>query len=138
VRTVRTKDRTYLVVGPGMRSAQYAILQAALRAAVRPAIDTAWSSAGGQKWAKAWDGVKSPRLAGRYGDGKGYFAETLARAVTFKVRAKEGNKDTEDDFAEDLNKDNLRWGRAGLRVIESLGGESFEAALPKALAKVNP
>lgn len=144
VRVVRTKEKTYILTGPGLSNALRTILEATLKKHVEAAVDSAWGSPSGQKYAKHWDTLKTtPRITRYWPDGKLYLADTLARTLTFKIQGKmsgtTAKKDLEEDFLEDLNKADLRWARLIMRALDGFdGGEPFEAALPKLLAKSFP
>lgn len=144
VRVVRTKDTMYVLTGPGLSSAQRAILEATLKKHVEAAVEQAWGTPSGSKYAKHWDTLKgSQRIVRYWPDGKGYLADTLARTLTFKIQGKlagtAAKKEVEDDFLEDLNKADLRWARIVMRALDGFeGSEPIEGALPKLLAKSFP
>lgn len=143
VRTVELKDRVLLVTGPGFPQAERAILQAALRPWLRRAVEASWNTPGGVKYAKSWDVLKStPRVTKRFADGKSYLAETLARVLLFRARARvEGgqSKDREEELLEQLTDEGLRWARPVAHALDGLeAGEALETALPKLLAKSSP
>jgi hypothetical protein len=143
VRVVDTKEKTYLVTGPGFPAAERAVLEVALASALKKPLDAAWASPGGQRYAKAWDAVKSTPRAKRYADGKAYLGATLAKIVAFKVRQKlegKASKDAEEDFADEItNRDGLKWGRVALHALDGWdGNEALESALSKGLARSAP
>jgi hypothetical protein len=144
VRVVRTKDKTYIIAGPGLAAAQKSILEGALRRHVEAAVDQVWNTPSGSKYAKHWDTLKGTSRITRYWpEGKSYLADTLARTLTFKIQAKlagtSAKKDAEDDFVQDLNKADLRWAPFVMRALDGFdGSEPIETALPKLLAKSYP
>lgn len=142
VRVVRSKDTTYLIVGPGLVTASRAVLETSLRARLAPAVDATWSTAPGAKFAKSWDGLKgSPRIGRSWSDGKAYLTDTLARVLTFKVRSKtqepKEKRESEEDFLDEATRSDLRWARALLRALDGQeGAEPIDTALPKILSRV--
>lgn len=142
-RVVETKDRTYIIAGPGLVAAQRIVLEATLRAAVRGAAEAALAGPAGAKYQKHWESLKSaPKIAARFPDSKSYLQETLARLFTFKIRAKlEGKnvKELEEDVLADLERENLKWARFVMRGLDGFdGSEPLDAALPKLLVKSSP
>lgn len=144
VRKIATKDHTYVVPGPGFKEGERAALEAVLQSTMKKPVEAVWGSAGGVKYAKAWDTVKgSPRIAGRYGDAKAYLADTLAHVLAFKATTKlsgAAQKTQEEDFIEEMNRDGLRWGRTVLRALDGVegGSEPFDAVLARGLARSAP
>jgi hypothetical protein len=144
VRVVETKERTYIVAGPGFPAAERAVLSHALGPALKKAIDSAWGTAGGQRYAKHWESLKGTfRNARRYPDGRAYLSENIARVLTFKIRAKvDGRpvtKEAEEDYLDELNKEGFRWSRFVARALDGVdGSEPFESALVKGLTRSAP
>lgn len=140
VRTVELGKTTYLVVGPGLESATKATLQASLR----PLAKT-WAAkgyAGAAKLKRHWDGLKGIKsINSRYKDGEAYAAETLTRAVAYKILSSGSVKATtesEEDFAERESKNGLRWMRAVVQALDARGKEPMDTGAAKILAKANP
>ncbi|MCK6551475.1 hypothetical protein L6R52_36905 [Myxococcota bacterium] len=144
VRYVRAKDRVYVVVGPGFKTAEKAVLETAMSGALRPTVDAAWTTSSGQKYAKHWETLKNtPKIAGRWTDGRAYLADTLAALFLYRLQAKaepaKATKEAEEELLEDLNRQGLRWARIVMRALDGYdGGEPLDGALPKLLGKSFP
>jgi hypothetical protein len=140
VRLVELPKATLLVVGPGFESAERAILDASLRPLVRTWVDKGWPNAALAK--KNWDGLKIyKKVTDRFPDGQSYLAETLSRALAFRIQSRLSGKsgaDVDEDFAESQTKDGLRWTRAVLKALEGLKDGELEASMPRIVARVNP
>ncbi len=138
VRSVKVGKTRYLIVGPGFASARRTVLKASLRPLMASYAKASYAK--GKRFARHWTGLKtSKRFTRRYPNGEAYLAETLTRAIAYRVRAKLNKKmsrDADEDFIDEQAKNGLRWARAVLKLLDKhKEGESFEEALPKLLAK---
>lgn len=137
LRTVDVGDERFVVVGPGLESGRDQIVQAVVRPYLVTAVDKAWAAA--TKYQTHWDGVrKSTRIRNRYGDGKNYLVEALARSLTHRVRHG-SSSESDEDFVDLQARENMRWARIALRVWDKHeDGEPFAQALPGLVRKHGP
>jgi len=137
VRSVYVGDKLYLLVGPGLDTANTAILEAALRSTVFPSIKAAYANS--PKLKKAWGDLKPFKsISNRYSDGDAYAAETVAQILSFQIRGGAAGSPAEDDFVDQATKEGLRWTRPLLLAIGNRGAEPIDASLTKALPKATP
>lgn len=140
VRTLDVGKLRVLVVGPGLDSANRAILQAGLRGILAPWV--AKGMAGGAKLKKAWESTRTVRrIAARFRDADAYATETLSRVLAFQILTGTKGKITaeaEEDFIETESKNDLRWARAMLRALDGRGAEPMETATAKIVARASP
>ncbi|MFO0725060.1 MAG: hypothetical protein U1E65_14870 [Myxococcota bacterium] len=139
VRTVKIGTRSSLVVGPGLDSADNAVLVATLRGKLGPEVSKAYARS--DKLKKAWADLKGFKsITAAYTDGDAYAAETLADVLAFQaaaVAAGQNPATKEEDFIDANTKAGLRWTRAVLRALDGRN-EPIDAALQKVMAKVSP
>ncbi len=141
VRLLPLGDQTLVIVGPGMATAEQAILEASLRPVLLGSVKKAYGQ--GKGFSKSWDGFKtSKRITERWPTGEDYLADALTHALVFRVRAKQENRlsrDTEEEFIDAQAQKGMRWSRAALKVLDAFDGKApLDEALPKLLAKNGP
>jgi hypothetical protein len=134
VREVEIGKVEYLVVGPGLDSANRRILLASLRPVVLRAVSEAFPKAVNLK--KQWDGIKgTSRITRRFATPEAYLAESLAHAVVYRARGKRNDRDADEEFVDDQAKAGLRWGRVALSLLDESNGalaDGLHRLFPKA------
>lgn len=138
VRPVHMGETTFLVVGPGFETAQRAVLEAALAPLMRNMLEESWKTA--KFFDTSWSTLKDARrITRRYRNPQSYLAESLARAVAFRIRNAKPTKEGDEEFVDDQARDAMRWARVALKLIDgATPGTTFSDELPKLLPKIHP
>ena len=121
VRSVRVRDHSFLVVGPGLKTARSAILAEILRPGVAPLVSKAYPQSRG--FSRSWATLRtSQRIAERWTSGAEYLTDALTRALAHRAITRVDRverRSADEAFVDREAVRGMRWARSALRIVDA-------------------